>query len=247
MKIEEILENDDCILDISTNENTKFKRLITTANIKILIRFCLKPNESLKQNSIKSLRYTYYSCIVLCSKNFLLFNKSIKNIKESNKFENSSQKSKDNENSNNLNENNSLSSDIGNEIDNSIINENEEHDDNNPNKEDIITEPLNNSSNSNDGFYEDYFHSRTYEISDDMKDIYVDIKNPSTETDYKKDRKLEMIKTSYDEEEMDIINEILREIFSILYSDTFENQTCLGYFQKIVKQCFYSKYSGKYS
>ena len=241
MKIEEIFENDDCILDISANQNTKFKRLITTENIIKLVRLCLKPNESLKENSIKSLRYTYYSSIILCSKNFLLFNKSIKNIKESNKFENSSQKSKDNENSNNINENNSLSSDIGNEIDNSMINEKEEHNDNNPNKEDIIIEPLNNSSNLqyDDGFYEDFFHSRTYEISDDMKDIYADIKNPSTETDYKKDRKLEMIKTSYDKEEMDIINEILREIFSVLYSDTFENQTCLGYFQKIVNYLLY--------
>ena len=75
MKIEDILENDECILDIRTNQNTKFKKLITTENIKTLIRLCLKPNESLKENSQKSLRYTYYSCQILCSQNFLLFSK----------------------------------------------------------------------------------------------------------------------------------------------------------------------------
>ena len=241
LKIEEILENDDCIIDISTNQNTKFKRLITTANIIILIKLCLKPNESLKEKSIKSLRYTYYSCQILCSQNFLLFNKSIKNIKESNKFENSSQMSKDNENSNNLNGNNSLSSDIGNEDDNLMINEQEEHNVISPNKEDMILEPLNKSSNleNDDGFYENFFRTRTDEILDDMKDIYVEIKNPLTETDFQKDRKPVIIKTSYDEEEMDIINEILEEIFSILNSESFENQTCLGYFQKIVNYLLY--------
>ena len=240
MKIEEILENDDCITDISTNQNTKFKRLITTVNIIVLIRLCLKPNQSLKENSQKSLRYTYYSCQILCSPNFLLFNKSIKNIKESNKLENSSQKSKDNENSNNLNDNNSLSSDIDNENDNSMIKEKE----NNfisPDKEELLNEPLNKSSNieNDDGFYENFFHTRGEELLDDIKDIYVEIKTPLTETDFQKDREPQIIKTSYDKEEMDIINEILEEIFSVLYSETYENQTYLGYFQKIVNYLLY--------
>ena len=235
MKIEEILENDDCITDICTNQNTKFKRLITTVNIIVLIRLCLKPNQSLKENSQKSLRYTYYSCQILCSPNFLLFNKSIKNIKESNKLENSSQKSKDNENSNNLNDNNSLSSDIDNENDNSMIKEKE----NNfisPDKEELLNEPLNKSSNieNDDGIYENFFHTRGEELLDDIKDIYVETKTPLTETDFQKDREPQIIKTSYDKEEMDIINEILEEIFSVLYSETYENQTYLGYFQKIV-------------
>ena len=241
MKIEEILENDDCITDISSNQNTKFKRMITTANILILIRLCIKPNESLKENSQKSLRYTFYSCQILCSKNFLLFNKSINIIKESNKFENSSQKSKDNENSNKINDNNSLSSDIGDEVDNSIVNEKEEHNFINPNKEDIFIEPINKSANleNDDGFYEDFFHMREDESSNDIKDIYVEIKNPLTETDFRKDRNPKIIKTSYDKEEMDIINEILNEIFSVLDSETYENQTYLGYFQKIVNYLLY--------
>ena len=109
MKIEDILENDDCILDIRTNQNTKFKKLITIENIKTLIRLCLKPNESLKENSPKSLRYKYSSCQILCSQNFLLFSKSIKNIKESNKFQN--RKS-----------NNSLSSDIDKEDKKILVN-----------------------------------------------------------------------------------------------------------------------------
>ena len=240
MKIEEILENDDCILDISSNQNTKFKKLITTVNIIVLIRLCLKPNESLKENSQKSLRYTYYSCQILCSQNFLLFNKSIKNIKESNKLENNSLKSNDNENDNNINDNNSLSSDIGNENDNPMIKEKEENNFNSLDKEELLIEPLNKSSNieNYDGFYESFFHTRE-ELSDDLKDIYVEIKTPSTETDFQKDREPQIIKTSYDKEEMDIINEILEEIFSVLNLETYENQTYLGYFQKIVNYLLY--------
>ena len=240
MKIEDILENDDCILDIRTNQNTKFKKLITTENIKTLIRLCLKPNESLKENSQKSLRYTYYSCQILCSQNFLLFNKSIKNIKESNNLENNSLKSNDNENDNNINDNNSLSSDIGNENDNPMIKEKEENNFNSLDKEELLIEPLNKSSNieNYDGFYESFFHTRE-ELSDDLKDIYVEIKTPSTETDFQKDREPQIIKTSYDKEEMDIINEILEEIFSVLNLETYENQTYLGYFQKIVNYLLY--------
>ena len=242
MNIEEIFENDNCITDISTNQNTKFKKLITTKNIIKIINFCLKPNESLKENSQKSLRIAYYSCQVLCSKNFLLFNKSINNIKEANKLENCSQKSNDNEDSNNLNDNNSLTSDIGNEVDNSMINENEEHNFINPKKEDIFIEPINkiNTLENDEGYYDNFFHARKDELSDDyLKDIYVEIKNPSIETDFQKDKKDKKTKTSYDKEEEDIINEILQEIFSVLNSETYENQTYMGYFQKIVNYLLY--------
>ena len=232
MKIEDILENDECILDIRTNQNTKFKKLITTENIKTLIRLCLKPNESLKENSQKSLRYTYYSCQILCSQNFLLFSKSIKNIRESNKFQNGSEKSRDNENSY-LNENNSLSSDIGKEDEKNIINENQELDFINPKKDDIYIEPITILEND-DGYYENFFHTRNDEFLNDIKDIYVEIKNPSTETNLHKDTKLNQMKSKYAKEEMNIINEILEEIFSILNSENYEKQTYLGYFQIIV-------------
>ena len=238
MKIEDILENDDCILDIRTNQNTKFKKLITTENIKTLIRLCLKPNESLKENSQKSLRYTYYSCQILCSQNFLLFSKSIKNIKESNNFKNGSEKSRDNGNSY-LNENNSLSSGIDKEDEKNIINENQESNFINPKKDDIYIEPINKTTTifeNDDGYYDNFFNTRTDEFLNDIKDIYVEIKNPLvlTETDFHKDTKLNLIKSKYAKEEMNIINEILEEIFDVLNSESYENQTYLGYFQIIV-------------
>ena len=231
MKIEDILENDECILDIRTNQNTKFKKLITTDNIKTLIRLCLKPNESLKENSQKSLRYTYYSCQILCSKNFLLFSKSIKNIMESNKLQNGSQKSIENGNSF-LNENNSISSGIDKEDEKNINNENQESNFTNPQKDNINIEPINKNNifDNVDGFYETFFHTRT----DDLLDEYVEFKNPLTETDIHKDTNLNRMKSNYIEEEMNIINEILEEIFDSLDSENNENQTYLGYFQIII-------------
>ena len=229
--IEDILENDECILDIRTNPNTKFKKLITTANIKKLIRLCLKPNESLKENSQKSLRYIYYSCQILCSQNFLLFSKSIKNIRESNNFQYCSKKS-----NSSLNENNSLSSGFDKEDENNIINENQESNFINPKKDDIYIEPINKTTilETDDGFYENFFHTRADELLNDIKDIYVEIKNPSTETDLYKDTKLNLMKSKYAEEEMNIISEILEEIFDVLNSENYEEQTYLGYFQIIV-------------
>ena len=232
MKIEDILENDECILDIRTNKNTKFKKLITTENIKKLIRFCLKPNESLKENSQKSLRYPYYSCQILCSQNFLLFSKSIKNIKESNKLQNDSQHSRENGNSY-LSANNSVSSGIGKEDEKDIINEFI-----NPKKEYIYNDPINTITvlDNDDGYYDHFFQPRADELLNDIKDIYVEIKNPLilTETDLHKDTKLNLTKSKYSKEDMNIINEILEEIFDLLNFEIYEKQTYLGYFQIIV-------------
>ena len=81
LTIDNILNNEDNINDLLTNTNSKFKYYLTLDNIKQLIKYCFKYNE--KPNE-QQLRYAYYSCQILCSKNVLFFYKSIKNIKEIN-------------------------------------------------------------------------------------------------------------------------------------------------------------------
>ena len=234
--IEDILANDECIIDITTNQNTKFKKLISTTNIISLIRLCLKPNESEKVNSQKSLRYAYYSCQLLCSQNFLLFSKSIKNIKESNLFQNNSQNFMKNGNCNNLNCNNLLSLGIDKRNDNLKIIKKPEINLFNLNKDDISKKSIDESINIKN---DEFFHSMKKELPDYIQYRYAKIKNTSNKIDFQKDENPKIMNTKYGKEEMDIINEILKEIFSVLHSETYENQTCLGYFQKIVNYLLY--------
>ena len=234
--IEDILANDECIIDITTNQNTKFKKLISTTNIISLIRLCLKPNESEKVNSQKSLRYAYYSCQLLCSQNFLLFSKSIKNIKESNLFQNNSQNFMKNGNCNNLNCNNLLSLGIDKRNDNLMIIKKPEINLFNLNKDDISKKSIDESINIKN---DEVSHSMKNELPDYVQYRYSKIKNTSTKIDFQKDENPKIMNTKYGKEEMDIINEILKEIFSVLHSETYENQTCLGYFQKIVNYLLY--------
>ena len=231
------MENDECIIDIANNQNTKFKQLITTKSIISLIRLCLKQNKSDKVNSQKSLRYAYYSCQLLCSQNFLLFSKSIKSIKESNKFQYNSQNNFiKNGNLNNLNNNNSLTLGIDKGNDNSMIIKKPKINLFSPNKDDIFKESINKSINieNDEGDYDEFFHIMKSQLPDYNQYRYEKIKNTSNEIDFQKDENPKIMKTKYGGEEMDIINEILEEIFSVLYSETYENQTYLGYFQKIV-------------
>jgi len=106
----------------------------------------------------------------------------------------------------------------------------------NPNKDDIFKESINKSINieNDEGDYDEFYHTMKSQLQDYNQYRYAKIKNTSNEIDFQKDEKPKIKKTKYSGEEMDIINEILEEIFSVLYSETYENQTYLGYFQKIV-------------
>ena len=83
LTIEELLRNDECISDLENNSKSKYIKIMTIENIKKLIKYCLIPNEIKAENSEIKLRYSYYSCQLLCSRNGLLFSNSIKDIKKS--------------------------------------------------------------------------------------------------------------------------------------------------------------------
>ena len=81
LNIEELLRNDECINDLETNLKSRYIKIMTIENIKKLIKYCLIPNAINTENSKLKLRYSYYSCQILCSRNGLYFSNSIKNIK----------------------------------------------------------------------------------------------------------------------------------------------------------------------
>ena len=105
LNIEDLLENDECINDLIMNINSKFKKMITIENINKLIDFSLKFHSNLNEKSKKDIRYSYYSCQILCSQNVLIFKNSIKNLKLSNNLKKKSEKSKDSLKNNQINNN----------------------------------------------------------------------------------------------------------------------------------------------
>ena len=131
-ELKKILENDEIIKDIRNNPNSKYKYFFNTKIIKQLISYCLNPNENLEKEQNINLRYTYYSCLLLCSQCVLLFSKSIKNIKESNNK--NMQKCDDNQKKDNNNENNNNS--FSNE--DNLLNKSQENIYNNPINDDFF-------------------------------------------------------------------------------------------------------------
>ena len=131
---------------------------------------------------------------------------------------------------------NSLSSDIDKEDIKILANENKESNSINPKKDDIYIDPINKITNleNDDDYYDYFFLTREDELLDDIKDIYVEIKNPLIDNDLHKDIKFNRMKSKYAKEEINIINEILEEIFHVLNCESYEKQTYLEYFQTIV-------------
>ena len=87
LTIEDILSNNECINDLRSNPNSRYKIMLDVKNIKKLINFCLDSSTNNKGISYETLRYPYYSCEILCSSCILHFSKSIKSIKEANNKE----------------------------------------------------------------------------------------------------------------------------------------------------------------
>ena len=88
LRIEDILSSNECIEDLKTNSKSKFKKMITTENIKKLISFCIYPSESNSTISYDTLRYPYYSSELLCSPSILQFSKSAQSILKANERQN---------------------------------------------------------------------------------------------------------------------------------------------------------------
>ena len=202
-------------------------------NIKTIIEYCLNPNFILNNDSETDIRFPYFACQILCSKCILLFSQSISFIKRSCQTLNDQ---KDIKEQININENNNIDLYANEKI-------MEEIDKNN----DLMYEG--NSSNimginSYDSYLMkiDEFYNKDLNNGDNgdlYNDKYIDsieVLHVATEL------KIENVKNrpgnNFDEEDMNIINEILNYIFNCLNDDNYEkyidNQTYFGYFQKIV-------------
>ena len=228
LKIEDILQNDECINELRTNIHSEFKKILTVDNIKILIGYCLNPKLILDKNSQRYLRYPYYSCQILCSHNCLYFSFSIKSIKKLNNIKNINENSIEND----IKSKNSSLEKSKEDI--LPLNKTEEIDFINPiNDEDFFD--MNPNNNSADiGSFEDYFLEKNEYIKE-LEDKFIDIyKSPLTDIDQLKGEKTKKTINEYDKEDKDIINNILNEIFNTLDSKNYDDPTYLGYFQKIV-------------
>ena len=84
VNLENILENENYLNDLRTNPNSPLKTLFTTNNIKILIRCCINFDQNDKRKPKINKKIMYNLCQVLCSPCVLFFKKSINNIKNSN-------------------------------------------------------------------------------------------------------------------------------------------------------------------
>ena len=214
IKIEDILEDDDKFNDLRNNSNSPFKKLLTTDNIKQLIHFCLLPLPQESEFSQEQLRYPYYSSLILCSPLVLLFSASIENII---KFTNEKNKNAQNKISKEYSFNKRSSKKASNE--NGAI-----YDDMNNLAE---KESMKNSS-------DEFFQFKEYNEKDEK---YADI----TETEIKKETISKKPMSDYSNEEKKIVGEIFEEIFKMLDSIKKEDQTYMGYFQKILNYILFNE------
>ena len=223
--LQKILEDDETIKDLRTNPNCKLRTFFSSKIIKELISYCLYPKENFNKENNNSLRYTYYSCLLLCSQCCLLFSKSMPFIKEANNK--NKQKTEDNQGNNNNNNNNNYNYFS---IDNYLFNKSQENDLINTEYDDLfqITEAIH-SEKQETKFLDEFFNFNDYS---EIEEKYV----PITETDVNKVTIKEKAK-EYNEEEKNIINDILDQIFKIFNYKNFsynDEQTYMGYFQKII-------------
>ena len=217
IKIEDILENNDFFNDLMTKSRSPYLSLITTKNIKTLISYCLNPKMYANNNNIiNRLRYPYYSSQILCSQIVLLFSKSTKNIKRANDFAANKDNINNNENKNNKSIFKSKSSDYiknsGDYFDNYL------------------------DFDQNEDLYIDENRERNiqdfYQFKRDFgnEERYAEI----SETEFYKEPSIKKPITEYDYDEKKIIKEILDEIFSLADYNNKEDQTYIGYFQKLI-------------
>ena len=225
LSIEDILQNDDCINDLITKSNSRYKKIITVENIKILIKYCLEPGGIKDDIPQRKIRYPYYSSQILCSQNVLFFQKSIKNLK----------KNKENQKGNN--DENINYTKIS-EEEKKFINKSEE-----TNQHYQLEEDFNEDNNYeelyNNNLYQSLFERDEYEK---IEEQYVDFPKHRIETDQKSKSKSNKTPTEYDEEDLAIIYDILSEVFKILdLQERNINQTYMGYFQKIVNYLLFNE------
>ena len=84
--LKNILENDNYLNDLRINPNNPIKTLFTTDNIKTLIQYCINFDQKRNKEPKINNKIIYNLSQVICSPCALLFKKSIHNIKHSNRL-----------------------------------------------------------------------------------------------------------------------------------------------------------------
>ena len=213
--IEDILSSNECIEDLKTNSKSKFKKMITTENIKKLISFCIYPSESNSIISYDTLRYPYYSSELLCSPSILQFSKSAESILKANERQN-----KMNEKKLNKGEENDINYVL-------LLNENNE----NNIQEDIFSQEEQKQEERIENNYDDFFFESK---GLDHEEFMNFDKHQETESEIQTTTMVNNTKTHFEEKENELIKEIMEKIFDFLKQKINLDETCVGYFQKMV-------------
>ncbi len=230
LEIEAFLQNDNCINDLLTKEKSRFQILLTRNNIKKLINYSLNPNYINNNNNLQTnLRITYYSTEILCSPCGLLFEKSIQII---NSNENKKKNDNDSNKINLANNDKTLSSEKFAQV--GVVEE----------KHNTGDSPKEESSKVAYESYEyEFKNEEENEYQKDLEERYVDLlKDNMIPTEHQIEKHKRKTFSDYNEDEKNMINEFLNEIFKNLDDKNYyENQTYMGYFQKIVNYLLFNE------
>ena len=211
LSIEDILCNNECIEDLKSNPQSKYKKILSTRNIKKLISFCIYPSEPNVIISYSTLRYPYYSNEILCSPCVLQFSSSIESIKKANDIEKKYTDKGENKSE---------------EIEISYSEEKSCFEDE---KDNIQEEHKEEYGNEND----------IYDLFSELKEGYEEFmdfeQHQENVSELQKDTMENNNKKSqYNQDDNEVIKEILDKIFGFLDIKFHLDETYVGYFEKLV-------------
>ena len=213
LSIEDILSSNECIEDLKSNPNSKYKKILTTKNIIKLISLCIYPSDPNIIITYNTLRYPYYSCELLCSPSILQFSKSTQSILKANDRQNKireKEEYKEEENDLNFNEKDNNENNI---------------------QEDIFSQEEQKQEERNENKFEDFFADSKGIDNEQFMNFN---KRQETESEIQNETMINNKKTHFEEKENVIIKEIMKEIFGFLKQKINLDETCVGYFQKLV-------------
>ena len=213
LSIEDILSSNECIEDLKYNPNSKYKKILTTKNIIKLISLCIYPSDPNIIITYNTLRYPYYSCELLCSPSILQFSKSTQSILKANDRQNKireKEEYKEEENDLNFNEKDNNENNI---------------------QEDIFSQEEQKQEERNENKFEDFFADSKGIDNEQFMNFN---KRQETESEIQNETMINNKKTHFEEKENVIIKEIMEEIFGFLEKKINLDETCVGYFQKLV-------------
>ena len=213
LSIEDILSSNECIEDLKYNPNSKYKKILTTKNIIKLISLCIYPSDPNIIITYNTLRYPYYSCELLCSPSILQFSKSTQSILKANDRQNKireKEEYKEEENDLNFNEKDNNENNI---------------------QEDIFSQEEQKQEERNENKFNDFFADSKGIDNEQFMNFN---KRQETESEIQNETMINNKKTHFEEKENYIINKIMEKIFGFLEQKINLDETCVGYFQKLV-------------